>query len=213
MVIRHRMSGLWRRTGVPAAAAPVAAPMQMNVTGQVGRLPIVALLASAALLAGCSPMGRHGMMHETGPKAQATLEPRSGSTTQGTVSLVQGRHHLMVRYDVRGLKPNAEHGFHIHEKGDCSAPDASSAGGHFNPTGQPHGHPSEPGGHLGDLPNLRADANGVARGNLTLDGVGIDRKARIVGLSIVVHRDPDDYRSQPAGNSGPRIACGVIRAA
>jgi superoxide dismutase, Cu-Zn family len=172
----------------------------------------LAVLAVSALAAACGPMGRHGDA-EGRPAARTTLEPRSGSTTQGTVTFAQGRHHMMIQYDISGLKPNAEHGFHVHEKGDCSAPDATSAGGHFNPTGRPHGHHAQGDRHAGDLPNLKADANGVARGRIPVDGLTIGGTHGVVGLSVVVHRDPDDYRSQPAGNSGPRIACGVIRAA
>jgi superoxide dismutase, Cu-Zn family len=166
-------------------------------------------------LTACGPMGKNADMHGKGPAASATLEPRSGSAVQGTVSFAQVPGHLMVKYEIRGLKPGAEHGFHVHEKGDCSAADASSAGGHFNPGGKAHGHPSHSQGerHAGDLPNLRADASGVARGHFQAPGLAVAGSPSIVGLSVVVHRDPDDYRSQPAGNSGPRIACGIIRAA
>jgi superoxide dismutase, Cu-Zn family len=149
-----------------------------------------------------------------GAAAQATLEPRSGSAASGTVSFVQLNDSVTVKYEIRGLTPGAEHGFHVHEKGDCSAADASSAGGHFNPGGKPHGHPAHGERHLGDLPNVRANEAGVAWGTARAAGLTIGGSdANILGLSIVVHRDPDDYRSQPAGNSGPRIACGVIRGA
>ncbi|MEY2797479.1 MAG: hypothetical protein RLZZ119_960 [Pseudomonadota bacterium] len=105
-----------------------------------------------------------------------------------------------------------KHGFHIHEKGDCSAPDAMSAAGHFNPDGKPHGSPGGSHSHAGDLPNLKADANGNANYSAKVHGITVNTgPAGIVGRSVVIHRDPDDYKSQPAGNSGPRIACGLIR--
>jgi Cu-Zn family superoxide dismutase len=113
--------------------------------------------------------------------------------------------------EVRGLKPNAEHGFHVHEKGDCSSEDGMSAGGHFNPKGAPHGRYDTAPHHAGDVPNLRADAKGVAKISWEDDELTVaDGPATVVGKAVIVHRDPDDYRTQPAGNSGPRVACGVI---
>ena len=139
--------------------------------------------------------------------ARADLGPASGSAVSGTVAvraLAGGGVHLDVK--VSGLSPGL-HGFHVHEVGDCSALDASSAKGHFNPTGKPHGS------HAGDLPDLTADASGNARLStnvplLTLD----DGSMSIMGRAFVVHADPDDHVSQPTGNSGKRVACGVIRA-
>lgn len=103
----------------------------------------------------------------------------------------------------------------MHERGDCSAVDASSAGAHFNPTAAPHGRPGAAPHHLGDMDNLVADDEGVAQLDRVLPGLslGTGRADDILGKAIVVHADPDDYRSQPAGNSGVRLACGVIRAA
>ncbi|MEY2633757.1 MAG: hypothetical protein RIR00_2411, partial [Pseudomonadota bacterium] len=108
-----------------------------------------------------------------------------------------------------GLTPG-EHGFHIHDSGDCSAADASSAKGHFNPTGKQHGHASGQDHHGGDMPNLVANAKGEARASFTLPGLSLTGANGIVGRSVVIHADPDDYKSQPAGNSGKRIACGTI---
>ena len=166
----------------------------------------IVMVAMAALvgLPGCMSMG--GMMS---PKASAALSPRSGSTVTGNLSFVQQGDKVLISGEISGLKPNADHGFHIHEKGDCSAADATSAGGHFNPAGKAHARPG--GGHAGDLTSIKADAGGVARVSLETSGVTVDSGPNgILGRSAVVHRDPDDYTSQPAGNSGPRIACGVI---
>lgn len=163
------------------------------------------------LLAGCA-----GLVPDGRPGAQVRLEPRSGSPAAGELAFTRRGDTLRLTGTVSGLKPGAEHGFHVHEKGDCSSVDAMTAGGHFNPGGAPHGHAAAGGPHhAGDLPNLKADAQGRATVDLVVKGLVLDAQAAngIVGRSVVVHRDPDDYRSQPAGNSGARIACGVITAA
>lgn len=162
------------------------------------------LLAGASLVA-CTAL--------TTPAAlELPLQARSGAQVRGTVRLTPVAEGLRVQADIEGLQPLAEHGFHVHERGDCSAPDASSAGGHFNPHGAPHGQAGAPGQahHAGDMPNLRADGAGRARYETTLAGLSLDGPSSVWGRSVVVHRDADDYRSQPAGNSGPRIACAVI---
>lgn len=156
-----------------------------------------------ALLTGCQSLSAPA-------HPQATLEPRSGSSVTGSVHFIASAQGIVVAATVRGLKPNSEHGFHVHENGDCSAPDAMSAGGHFNPHGAPHGFAGSA-AHAGDLPNLRADAYGTAIYKTTLAGLSLTGAQGLVGRSVVVHRDPDDHRSQPAGNSGPRVACGIIR--
>ncbi|RLJ65388.1 superoxide dismutase family protein [Sulfurisoma sediminicola] len=145
-----------------------------------------------------------------GPAAQATLEPRSGSQVAGSVTFVAHDDKLRVEARVSGLTPG-DHGFHIHESGDCSAPDASSAKGHFNPAGKAHGHQGSE-HHAGDMPNLVADASGNANLVAELSQLSLaEGSSGILGRSVVIHADPDDYRSQPAGNSGKRVACGTIR--
>ena len=168
--------------------------------------PALALGASLALLMACAHMGGQG------PSASASLQPRSGSSVTGTAQFTQSGDKVLVRVQVSGLQPGQEHGFHIHDKGDCSAPDAMSAGGHFNPTGKPHG-PQNADHHGGDLPALKADASGKARAEFSVTGVTVaPGPTSIVGRSLVVHKDADDYKTQPTGNSGARIACGVIAA-
>lgn len=164
---------------------------------------LLAALALPLLVACATPApGERG--------AIAQLQPTPGHTAGGTVRFTPHAGKLRVSGEVRGLRPNAEHGFHVHEKGDCSG-DGIAAGGHFNPAGAPHGHPAAGPHHAGDLPALRADAGGVARfsfetASLTLGGGPAD----VLGRGLIVHRDPDDYRTQPTGNSGARIACAVI---
>jgi Cu-Zn family superoxide dismutase len=164
----------------------------------------LAILAMAA--AGCASMGAG-----TGPTAVAKLEPTKGNTTRGTVTFAQRGGAVMVTVDISGLKPGAEHGFHVHEKGDCSSGDGMSAGGHFNPAGKEHGFYMATERHAGDMQNLKADANGNARVAFETTLISIGRGAAdIVGKGLIVHRDRDDYNSQPAGNAGPRLACAVI---
>lgn len=168
-------------------------------------LPIAA--ASVLLMAGCAQTPAAG----TGPAAVAELKPTAGNAVAGTVRFEQSGSKVLVSAVITGLKPNGEHGFHVHEKGDCSAPDAMSAGGHFNPGGKPHGHHGKAERHAGDMPNLRADASGATRVVWETDLLTVGSgAASVIGRSVVIHRDPDDYVSQPAGNSGPRVACGVI---
>ena len=174
----------------------------MLIQKSISRTPLLGA-ALFALLAGCQSLTTHDA-------AQAALQAKSGSGVTGSVTFTPSQDGVLVTAHIRGLKPFAQHGFHVHEKGDCSAADAMSAGGHFNPTAVPHGA-LEGAHHAGDMPNLRADASGVATYRATLTGVTINGPQGILGRAVVVHRDPDDYRSQPAGNSGPRIACGVVQ--
>jgi Cu-Zn family superoxide dismutase len=170
------------------------------------RLAVVPF-AAAALLAACSNMGM-----PAGPTATATLGPTLGNAVSGTVYFTQKDDRVLVSGEVRGLPPNTEHGFHVHEKGDCSSSDGMSAGGHFNPGNQQHGRYDMPVHHAGDIPSLRSDASGVATLNFETTSLRVGSGSNdIVGRAVVVHRDPDDFTSQPAGNSGPRVACGVIR--
>lgn len=175
---------------------------------KAGNLAFAAGFMAMAVLAGCSSLPA------AQPAAQAALEARSGSQVSGQVSFTPMGDKLLVEAHVIGLTPG-EHGFHVHEGGDCSAPDASSAKGHFNPAGKMHGHHHQQHHaerHAGDLPNLVADASGQAHYRAEVAGLTADAGAQgIIGRSVVVHADADDYRSQPAGNSGRRIACGVIK--
>ncbi|MEO5844827.1 MAG: superoxide dismutase family protein [Caldimonas sp.] len=140
-----------------------------------------------------------------------TLRPTLGNTAAGTVWFIADGAEVRIRGRISGLTPNQEHGFHVHEKGDCSSGDGMSSGGHLNPTGKPHG---PPGGerHAGDLPALKADA----AGNATIDSRVRGQPAgpnEFAGKALIVHLSADDYTTQPTGNSGARIACGVIAAA
>ncbi|MCL2871537.1 MAG: superoxide dismutase family protein [Betaproteobacteria bacterium] len=144
-------------------------------------------------------------------RAIAVIAPTQGYQVKGTVWLEQRGERVMVIADLQGLLPDSEHGFHVHERGDCSSSDALSAGNHFKLGVQPHGHFKASSHHAGDFPNLKADSRGVAKVSFEVDGVSVWPGPRsIVGRSLVVTLDPDDYRTQPDGNSGARIGCGVI---
>jgi Cu-Zn family superoxide dismutase len=148
----------------------------------------------------------------TAHMAIANLAGASGSLVSGKLTLrplVTGVH---VNGDIGGLVPGSSHGFHVHEKGDCSAADAATAGGHFNPTASAHGKAESRSHHAGDIDNVVADAAGVAHVDAQLMGVVLGGGASndIAGRAMVVHAAPDDYQTQPSGNSGARIACGVI---
>jgi superoxide dismutase, Cu-Zn family len=170
----------------------------------LSRFAITLSALSLALLGGCAtPM--------SGPSASANLLARSGSAVSGTVNFSEKDGRLRIEAKVAGLTPG-EHGFHIHEAGDCSAPDASSAKGHFNPSGKAHGHFASDEHHGGDMPSLIANAQGEAIYTAELRGLTLSGETGVLGRSVVIHADPDDYKSQPAGNSGKRIACGVIAA-
>jgi Cu-Zn family superoxide dismutase len=149
-------------------------------------------------------------MPAQGPAATAKLEATRGNAVSGTVQFRQQGDKMRIEAMLTGLSPGP-HGFHIHEKGDCSSGDGMSAGGHFNPLGKAHAHPTSPERHAGDLPQLDAGADGQARLEAEVDLLRIgDGATDILGRAVVVHAGPDDFKTQPTGNSGARVACGVI---
>ncbi len=164
--------------------------------------------AGLALLAGCQSMSDEPL------RATAALQPTKGSKAMGEATFEQvGADKVHVLVLAQGLKPGQMHGFHIHEAGDCSSGDGMSAKGHFNPGGKPHGNPSSGDHHAGDLPPLQADGKGHAKLEADVSGITIaPGPTSIVGRGLIIHADPDDFKTQPTGNSGARIACGVIKA-
>ncbi len=143
-------------------------------------------------------------------EAVAVLSPTQGNSAQGTVYFSRSGDGVRIDGEIAGLRPG-RHGIHIHENGDCSAPDAASAGGHYNPTGMPHGPSYAVQRHIGDLGNIEADASGIAKFSVFAHAARIDGPNSIIGHAVVVHADPDDLKTQPAGNAGKRIACGVVQ--
>lgn len=189
-------------------------------------IPTVTTLAAALALSACgtSPQPSAAMpapsaapampATSTVREATANLTSASGSMVSGKITLMPMGGGVHMTGTVGGLAPNSVHGFHVHEKGDCSAADASSAGGHFAPASNPHGKRDSGPHHAGDMDNITSNAEGVASVNKHLDGVTLGGRASndIAGRAIVVHADADDYTSQPSGNAGARVACGVIKA-
>jgi Cu-Zn family superoxide dismutase len=165
-------------------------------------LPCFALGQPAAGQPQMPPAG--GMTMPT--EAVAVLVPMSGSKVEGTILLRQEGDTLHVTGKVSGLK-EGKHGFHIHEFGDLRDKEGKSAGGHFNPTGMPHGAPDAGQHHMGDFGNIEAGADGTANVDLKMSGVPV---MLTLGRSIVVHADPDDLKTQPSGNAGARVGVGVI---
>ena len=158
------------------------------------------------LLAACQSL------QSDGPRATANLQPTKGNQTSGTVQFTQRGDRVRVHAMVTGLRPGREHGFHVHEAGDCSSGDGMSTKGHFNPHGKPHAHSGTSERHAGDMPSLRADSNGRAEASFDLDIITVaPGPASVVGRGLIVHADPDDYKTQPTGNAGARLACAVIQ--
>jgi len=171
-------------------------------------------IVGALLIAGCSsePDGSTGSAETAHHRYRCDLQPTEGNAVAGWVTFETMSNHVHVKAEVTGLSPG-KHGFHIHEKGDCSAPDGTSAGGHFNPEGMDHAGPDAPKRHHGDLGNLEADATGVAhyeRMDFTLQ---LDGPNSILGKGVIVHANEDDLATQPTGAAGARLACGVIQKA
>jgi Cu-Zn family superoxide dismutase len=194
------------------------------------------LCLAAALIAGC------GKKEETAPAADAAapateatptmppdtaaaaaaastsatvqLAPTQGNKVTGSITVVPMGDGVHLTGSLQGLAPNGEFGFHVHEKGDCSAPDASSAGAHLNPTNAQHGDPQGATHHAGDMQNAKSDESGAAQVNVHVSGLtfGDGGPADVVGKAVVVHEKADDYKTQPSGDSGARVACGVVTA-
>ncbi|MDQ3368993.1 MAG: superoxide dismutase family protein [Myxococcota bacterium] len=144
--------------------------------------------------------------------ATAKLAPTAKSKVSGTFSFREVEGGVEVTADVAGLKAG-DHAYHVHENGDCSAKDGSSAGGHFNPGGHPHGAPDAEHRHEGDLGNLTAGKNGKATKTIVMKGITLgDDATSIMGKAMIVHEKKDDFKTQPTGNAGGRLACGVIEA-
>jgi len=142
--------------------------------------------------------------------ATATVSPTKDSKVSGKINFTEQFGKVKVEGELTGLEPNSEHGFHIHEFGDCSSPDGNSAGGHFNPQNQPHGPLSGP-HHAGDFGNVKADATGKATISEEIPDVSLEGPHNaIIGRGLIVHKAADDLKTQPTGNAGPRLACGVI---
>ncbi len=138
------------------------------------------------------------------------VHPTEGNEVNGVIRFLKEDDGVRVVAEVHGLDPNSRHGFHIHEFGDCTAPDATSAGGHFDPHDEPHAGPDADERHVGDMGNLEADGDGVAEMNYLDTVISFEGAGNILGRGLVIHADEDDLESQPTGDAGPRLGCGVV---
>jgi superoxide dismutase, Cu-Zn family len=144
-------------------------------------------------------------------KAIAVLHPKAGASVSGLVTFSQQGSRVRVDVEIQGLPPNTAHGFHIHEFGDCSAPDFSSAGGHFNPEGHMHAGLETPMRHAGDLGNVQADGQGRVTKQIMVENITLGTGPNnVLGRAVILHENADDLKTQPTGNAGGRLACGVI---
>jgi Cu-Zn family superoxide dismutase len=144
-------------------------------------------------------------------EAVAVVHPTNGNAAHGWMRFTQTADGMHVTGEIEGLKPNARHAFHVHEFGDCTSGDGKSAGAHYNPEGHPHAGPDASMRHAGDLGNLEADANGVAHYDRTIAGLTVGGEHNpVLGRSVIIHAGEDDFATQPTGNAGDRIGCGVI---
>lgn len=173
---------------------------------------IAAAVAAVVTVAGCQ-----SMMSERKPViAIAEMKPTTSAAAAnvaptGIVRFTQiGASKVLVEAEIKGLKPNSEHGFHVHAVPDCSG-DGLKTGAHFNPDGHPHGNPGMVLRHEGAMFNLKTDGNGLGTTRQEVDTITLGGgKYSIIGMPLITHRDPDDYVSQPLGNAGPRVSCGII---
>jgi len=149
---------------------------------------------------------------QPGPMAQALLHPTSGSSAVGMVHFQQNADgSVEVHVDMKNVPPGV-HGFHIHDKGDCGD-NGNAAGGHYNPMSMPHGAPDAVSHHAGDFGNVTADASGTVNATFTTTSITVAPGATsVVGHAVILHANPDDLKTQPSGNAGPRIACGIAEA-
>ena len=181
--------------------------------GRISRF--MALSFPFALLAGCGTTengtGGANIGDSSAPvSAAAIFEVKPGSSTAGTVKFIQTEDGVLIAAVLSGLPPG-KHGIHLHEKGDCSEPDFSSAGAHFNPTNQPHACPPDKDRHAGDFGNIDVDADGTGRFKLTTDLLTIDDgPSSVVGKAVILHDMADDCMTQPTGGSGTRLSCAVV---
>lgn len=138
------------------------------------------------------------------------VHPTEGNEANGVVRFLNEEGGVRVVAEINGLEANSNHGFHIHQFGDCTAPDGTSAGGHFNPQDNPHAGPTDSQRHVGDLGNLASDEDGLAELNFLDTVISFEGVNNILGRGVVVHAGQDDLESQPTGDAGARLACGVI---
>ncbi|WP_318617798.1 superoxide dismutase family protein [Sporosarcina sp. YIM B06819] len=174
------------------------------------------LLATLVIASGCSRSASQ-KLPVSGENTKSVVAPimNTEGNEIGEVSFVESGDGVTIRIEAEGLPPGSK-GIHVHETGVCTPPDFASAGGHFNPTHKEHGFENPKGFHLGDLPNIEVDANGkvsaeVTTAEFTMKPGATNSILDSDGSALVIHEKADDYKTDPSGNSGVRIACAVIK--
>lgn len=205
--VAPRPGAVGRRPVAKLSTPSAAFVLALSVGGCGGDDPPPA--ATPAPLPEPSPMPPPEPVRPPTDTAVAVVHPTEGNEVRGTVTFSAEPDGMRIAVSLTGLTPG-EHGFHIHQRGDCSAPDGTSAGGHYDPFDAPHGAPDSATRHVGDLGNLTADARGVATAELLDPLVALNGAASVIGRAVIVHAQPDDFTTQPTGAAGPRQACGVI---
>jgi superoxide dismutase, Cu-Zn family len=198
--------------------------MKKPLTGNLAAASLAVVAGAALIAAGCSststPRSTTTSTATTttaaaapaGAQGKATIEPRSGSNVSGWATFTErSTGGVAVVVHIENAPPGT-HGLHVHEKGDCSAADASSAGGHFNPGGNPHAGPTDMHRHAGDLGNITIEANGTGHLEIVTDLLTVRPGPNsVVGKAVVFHEKEDDLKTQPSGNAGARLGCGVVQ--
>ncbi|MCG8604952.1 superoxide dismutase family protein [bacterium] len=175
----------------------------------VAKTLLTVLFATAFFFLGCSGKSESDADVASTLKAVANMAATTGNQARGTVTFTQESSGVRVTVHFEDV-PEGTHGFHIHEFGDCSSGDGTSAGGHFNPEGNPHAGPNAEKRHIGDLGNLVANASGIVDKEFVDSHLRLEGPNSIIGKGVILHADPDDLTSQPTGAAGARISCGVI---
>lgn len=213
-ILKHhgRYRSLVLAAGVAAALAACQPDPEPPVTGKNDNSAAPA--AATEVPAASEPAVRAQGAARNLQTARAELQARSDSDVAGALDIEEENGFLRMHGEITGLTPGV-HGLHIHEVGDCSAPDASSAGEHFAAQGMQHGAPTQAVAqhHAGDLGNIVADSSGIASIDIIDSTLSLSGRDAIAGRAVVVHAQPDDLTSQPSGNSGDRVGCGVIELA
>ena len=182
--------------------------MSKSVIAPALSLLLVAALAGCASSTASKPAAKPAEKKPSGITAQLAPTEANG-TVKGDIKFVQRDGNVVVSGTIKGLPPKTWHGFHVHENGSC-ADKGNAAGGHFNPTGKPHGAHGVGEHHVGDMPPLYADSKGVATVDFTSTSLALSGANSIVGKAVIVHEKDDDVTAQPAGNAGARIGCGIV---
>ena len=186
----------------------------MKIMRNLMGLGVAAALVAGANCAAASKSQGKATGKDTDRKAVATIASKSDSHLTGKAVFHQAHGKVTLTVTLEGAEPGT-HAVHLHEKGDCSAADGSSAGGHWNPTADEHGKWGTAHFHRGDIGNVEVGANGKGTLTLAADGwsVGGDAATDVVGKAVIVHAKADDFTTQPTGNAGGRVGCGVVEMA